>query len=55
MIDPAIRSEIEKRHDEGVRRLQDWVRVEPSNRTVAGWDDAVASYAAYLFALAERR
>jgi acetylornithine deacetylase/succinyl-diaminopimelate desuccinylase-like protein len=42
-------------HGSGAHAPDEYYVIEPSNRTVAGWDDAVASYAAYLFALAERR
>ena len=39
-------------HGSGAHAPNEYFVIEPSNPNVADWDTAVASYAAYLFALA---
>lgn len=47
-VDPAVRAEIAKRHDESVRRLQDWIR----RPTVAAQGIGIAEGAELMIALA---
>ena len=39
----AVQAEIAKRHDEGVARLQDWVRQAPSPPRTRTWPTAATS------------